>query len=74
MSYKCPKWSYPNYNPTCSQLTKSPAPSSSLKFPDSRAGFTRHKDMTLRVYRFKVRGVVGTGALQFKVWGLGFQS
>ena len=27
----CPKWSYPNFNPTCNQLTKSPAPSSRVQ-------------------------------------------
>ena len=35
-SYKCPKWSYPNYNPTYNQLAKSPAPSSTGVYIYSR--------------------------------------
>ena len=39
-SYKYPKWSYPNYNPTYNRLTESPGPASKRlnKEPEALVG------------------------------------
>ena len=80
-----PKWSYPNYNPTYNQLTKSLAPSSRvLGFSFAGVGFralgfgvagSRPRLERIGVAGSRLRAGLGlrVSGLGFRVSGLGFR-